>query len=370
MLEKGFVAFQKRHKQTNADMADSRVALITGITGQDGSYLAEFLLEKGYMVHGLIRRSSSVSTSRIEALYQDRHVAGAKLVLHYGDLLDGNSMLHLLATLKPTEVYNLAAQSHVQVSFEVPCYTSSVDGFGVLLLLENLRALGLHKTCRVYQASTSELFGSSPPPQSETTPFHPRSPYAVAKQFAFWTIVNHRETYGTFAVNGLLFNHESERRGITFVTRKITRAVAAICAGTQKKLFLGNLDAKRDWGYAPDYVEAMWLMLQQDVPRDLVIATGESHSVREFVELAFKRAGHVIKWTGKGLEERGSVEAFGEVVVVHPDHFRPCEVENLHGDPLLARETLGWSPRTSFIQLVNKMVDHDVEEARSRACVR
>jgi len=336
-----------------------KIALVTGITGQDGSYLAEFLLNKGYMVHGIIRRSSSVTTTRIEALYQDRHAQGARLILHYGDLLDGNSLHKLLAQIRPDEIYNLAAQSHVQVSFETPCYTSQVDGFGVQLLLESLRALDLHRTCRVYQASTSELFGSSPPPQSEVTPFYPRSPYAVAKLFAFWTVVNHRESHGTFAVNGILFNHESERRGITFVTRKITRAVAAIISGRQQKLYLGNLNAKRDWGYAQDYVEAMWMMLQQDQPRDLVIATGESRSVREFVEAAFDCVGHKVRWVGQGVDERGFVEGFGEVIVVHPDHFRPCEVENLHGDPSLARETLQWVPKTSFKELVAKMVAHD-----------
>lgn len=345
------------------------VALITGITGQDGSYLAELLLEKGYTVHGIVRRSSSVTTSRIESLYRDRHAEGSRLLLHYGDLIDGNSMLQLLAQIKPDEVYNLAAQSHVQVSFETPCYTSMVDGAGVQLLLENLRALGLHTTCKVYQASTSELFGSSPPPQNELTPFYPRSPYAVAKLFGYWSVVNHRESYGTFAVNGILFNHESERRGITFVTRKITRAVAAIVSGKQQKLYLGNLNAKRDWGYAKDYVEAMWLMLQQEVPRDMVIATGESHSVREFVEAAFECAGHKVTWRGEGVDERGFVDGFGEVVVVHSDHFRPCEVENLHGDPSLARAALNWEPKTSFKELVRKMVAHDFAELAKLSCV-
>lgn len=340
-------------------MEERKVALVTGITGQDGSYLAEFLLEKGYVVHGLMRRSSSVSTTRLEALYQDRHQKNARLILHYGDLLDGNSLLQLLAVIRPNEVYNLAAQSHVHVSFEMPSYTGLVDGHGVQLLLENLRALNLHTTCKVYQASTSELFGASPPPQSEATPFYPRSPYAVAKLFAFWSIVNHRESYGTFAVNGILFNHESERRGITFVTRKITRAVAAYSHGMQKILYLGNLSARRDWGYARDYVEAMWRMLQQPAPRDLVIATGESHSVREFVEAAFECIGKRVEWVGEGLDERGFVDGH-ECVVVHPDHFRPCEVENLQGDPALAKETLNWEPKTTFKELVAKMVHYDL----------
>ncbi|RKQ88840.1 GDP-mannose 4,6-dehydratase [Brockia lithotrophica] len=325
-------------------------ALITGITGQDGSYLAEFLLNKGYEVHGIIRRSSTFSTSRIDHLYRDPHDPEARLFLHYGDMTDGIGLKRLLDKIQPDEVYNLAAQSHVKVSFEQPEYTADIVALGTLRLLEAVR-LHMEETereVRVYQAGSSEMFGSAPPPQSESTPFHPRSPYAVSKVAAYWYAVNYREAYGMFIANGILFNHESERRGETFVTRKITRAVGRIKLGLQRKLYLGNLEARRDWGYAPDYVEAMWLMLQQDEPDDYVIATGESHSVREFVEAAFAAV---------GLDWRDYVE-------IDPRYFRPAEVDFLLGDPRKAREKLGWRPRVTFQELVIRMVEHDLELAR------
>lgn len=343
-------------------------ALITGITGQDGSYLAEFLLSKGYEVHGIIRRSSSFNTGRIEHLYLDQWVRDQHLSrsihLHYGDMTDSSSLVRIIGLVNPDEIYNLAAQSHVKVSFDVPEYTADTDAIGTLRLLEAVRILGKEKTTRIYQASTSELFGKVlEVPQRETTPFNPQSPYAVAKLYAFWIMKNYRESYGMYTVNGILFNHESPRRGENFVTRKITLAAAAISAGRQDKLYLGNLDAKRDWGFAPDYVECMWLIMQQPEPEDFVIATGEYHSVREFTTLAFKHVGINLRWEGKGVDERGIDEATGHVLVeVDPRFFRPCDVEELLGDPSKARETLGWNPRkTSFEDLVRIMVEADVK---------
>lgn len=350
-----------------------KVALITGITGQDGSFLAEFLLDKGYEVHGIIRRSSSFNTGRIEHLYFDEWVRDMKrkrlINLHYGDMTDSSSLIRIIQELQPDEIYNLAAQSHVKVSFEVPEYTADTDAVGTLRLLEAVRMLGLGGKTRIYQASTSELFGQVQEiPQRETTPFYPRSPYGCAKLYGFWITKNYRESYGMYAVNGILFNHESERRGETFVTRKITLAVARIAAGLQDKLYLGNLNARRDWGYARDYVECMWLMLQQDVPDDFVIATGEYHSVREFTELAFRHAGIALRWEGSGIDEKGIDEANGRVLVeVDPKYFRPCEVEQLLGDPTKARTVLGWNPRkTTFEELVRIMTDHDMEMIRTR----
>ncbi len=350
-----------------------KVALITGITGQDGSFLAEFLLDKGYEVHGIIRRSSSFNTGRIEHLYFDEWVRDMKrkrlINLHYGDMTDSSSLIRIIQELQPDEIYNLAAQSHVKVSFEVSEYTADTDAVGTLRLLEAVRMLGLGGKTRIYQASTSELFGQVQEiPQRETTPFYPRSPYGCAKLYGFWITKNYRESYGMYAVNGILFNHESERRGETFVTRKITLAVARIAAGLQDKLYLGNLNARRDWGYARDYVECMWLMLQQDTPDDFVIATGEYHSVREFTELAFRHAGIALRWEGSGIDEKGIDEANGRVLVeVDPKYFRPCEVEQLLGDPTKARTVLGWNPRkTTFEELVRIMTDHDMEMIRTR----
>lgn len=345
-----------------------KTALITGITGQDGSYLAEFLLEKGYEVHGIIRRSSSFNTERIEHLYLDewvRDMHRQRLIhLHYGDMTDSSSLIRIIAQVNPDEIYNLAAQSHVKVSFDVPEYTAETDAVGTLRLLEAVRILGKEKQCRIYQASTSELFGKvHEVPQSETTPFHPRSPYAVAKLYSFWIMKNYRESYGMYTVNGILFNHESERRGENFVTRKITMAAARIVSGKQDKLYLGNLDARRDWGYAPDYVECMWLIMQQSQPDDYVIATGEYHSVREFATLAFKYAGIDLRWEGSGLEEKGIDKATGRVLVeVDPRFFRPAEVNELLGNPAKAREQLGWNPtKTPFDQLVRIMVESDMK---------
>ena len=344
-----------------------RKALITGITGQDGSYLAEFLLSKGYEVHGIIRRSSSFNTGRIEHLYLDewvRDMHNRRLVsLHYGDMTDSSSLIRIIGEVKPDEIYNLAAQSHVKVSFDVPEYTAETVGVGTLRLLEAVRILGMEKTVRIYQASTSELYGEvQEMPQTETTPFYPRSPYAVAKLYAFWIMKNYRESYGMYTANGILFNHESERRGENFVTRKISMAVARITAGLQDKLYLGHLDARRDWGYARDYVECMWLILQQERPDDYVIATGEFHTVREFATLAFARAGIQLSWEGTGLEEKGIDTATGRVLVeVDPRFFRPAEVEKLLGNPAKARRELGWNPSTtSFTDLVNRMVDSDI----------
>lgn len=345
----------------------TKKALITGITGQDGSFLAEFLLEKGYEVHGIIRRSSSFNTGRIEHLYLDEWVRDMKrqrlVNLHYGDMTDSSSLIRIIQTVQPDEIYNLAAQSHVKVSFDVPEYTADADAVGTLRLLEAVRILGLEKRCRIYQASTSELFGKVQEiPQRESTPFYPRSPYGVAKQYGFWITKNYRESYGMFAVNGILFNHESERRGETFVTRKITLAAARIAQGFQDKLYLGNLDARRDWGYARDYVECMWLMLQHPEPEDFVIATGEYHSVREFAALAFREAGIELRWEGEGIAEKGIDTATGRTLIeVDPNYFRPSEVEQLLGDPTKARTLLGWNPcKTKFPELVRIMVAHDM----------
>ena len=350
----------------------NKVALITGVTGQDGSFLAEFLIEKGYEVHGIIRRSSSFNTERIEHLYFEEWVRdmkrGRALNLHYGDMTDSSSLIRIIQQTQPDEIYNLAAQSHVKVSFDVPEYTAETDATGTLRLLEAVRILGLEKKTKIYQASTSELFGLVQEiPQRETTPFYPRSPYGVAKLYGFWITKNYRESYGMFAVNGILFNHESERRGETFVTRKITLAAARIAAGEQDKLYLGNLSALRDWGYARDYVECMWLILQHDTPEDFVIATGEQHSVREFTERAFHEVGIDLRWEGEGVEERGIDIATGRVLVeVDPKYFRPAEVETLLGDPTKAKELLGWNPsKTSFEELVRIMVRHDVAYVQS-----
>ena len=346
----------------------AKTALITGITGQDGSYLAEFLLEKGYEVHGILRRTSSFNTGRIEHLYFEEWVRDMKqqrlINLHYGDMTDSSSLLRIIQIVQPDEIYNLAAQSHVKVSFDVPEYTAETDAVGTLRLLEAVRILGMEKHVRIYQASTSELFGLvQEVPQKETTPFYPRSPYGVAKQYGFWITKNYRESYGMFCVNGILFNHESERRGETFVTRKITLAAARIARGYQERLYLGNLDALRDWGYAKDYVECMWLMLQHPTPEDFVIATGEMHSVREFVTKAFAEAGINIRWEGKGIDEKGIDVATGKVLVeVDPKYFRPAEVEQLLGDPTKAKTLLGWNPtKTSFDELIKKMVSYDLE---------
>ncbi len=344
-------------------------ALITGITGQDGSFLAEFLLEKNYEVHGILRRSSTFNTARIEHLYLTEWVRDMKkkraVNLHYGDMTDSSSLIRIIQEVQPDEIYNLAAQSHVKVSFDVPEYTAEADAVGTLRLLEAVRILGLEKKTRIYQASTSELFGKvQEVPQKETTPFYPRSPYGVAKQYGFWITKNYREAYGMFAVNGILFNHESERRGENFVTRKITLAAAAIAKGKQDKLYLGNLSALRDWGYAKDYVECMWLILQQDEPDDFVIATGEMHSVREFCTLAFHYAGIELHWEGEGVNEKG-IDSTGRVLVeVDEKYFRPTEVEQLCGDPTKAKTLLGWNPRkTGFDQLVRLMVESDLAKA-------
>lgn len=344
-------------------------ALITGITGQDGSFLAELLIEKGYEVHGIIRRSSTFNTSRIEHLYLNEWIRDMRqeraVNLHYGDMTDSSSLVRIIQEVQPDEIYNLAAQSHVKVSFDVPEYTAETDAVGTLRLLESLRILGMEKKCRIYQASTSELFGKvQEVPQKETTPFYPRSPYGVAKQYGFWITKNYRESYGMFAVNGILFNHESERRGETFVTRKITLAAAAIAKGRQDKLYLGNLDARRDWGYAKDYVECMWLMLQHSTPEDFVIATGEMHTVREFCTLAFREAGIELRWEGTGVNEKGIDSVTGcTLVEVDPKYFRPAEVEQLLGDPTKAKTLLGWNPhKTSFEDLVKLMVQHDLKQ--------
>ena len=344
-----------------------KTALITGITGQDGSFLAEFLLEKGYEVHGTLRRSSSFNTGRIEHLYFDEWVRDMKrqrlINLHYADMTDSSSLIRIIQTIQPDEIYNLAAQSHVKVSFDVPEFTAETDAIGTLRLLEAVRILGLEKKTKIYQASTSELYGLvQEVPQKETTPFYPRSPYGVAKLYGFWITKNYRESYGMFAVNGILFNHESERRGENFVTRKITLATARIAQGMQDKLYLGNLDAKRDWGYAADYVECMWLMLQNQTPEDFVIATGEMHSVREFCTLAFAEVGITLRWESVGIDEKGVDAATGRVLIeVDPQYFRPAEVEQLLGDPTKAKTLLGWNPtKTPFPELVKRMVRHDV----------
>lgn len=344
-----------------------KVALISGITGQDGSFLAEFLIEKGYEVHGILRRSSSFNTGRIEHLYLDewvRDMKKSRLVnLHYGDMTDSSSLIRIIQQVQPDEIYNLAAQSHVKVSFDVPEYTAETDAVGTLRILEAVRILGMEQKTRIYQASTSELYGLvQEVPQKETTPFYPRSPYGVAKQYGFWITKNYRESYGMYAVNGILFNHESERRGETFVTRKITLAAARIAQGLQDKLYLGNLNSLRDWGYAKDYVECMWLILQHDVPEDFVIATGKYHTVREFATLAFSYLGIELRWEGEGVDEKGIDTVTGKVLVeVDPKYFRPSEVEQLLGDPTKARTLLGWNPsKTSFPELVKIMVEHDM----------
>ena len=345
---------------------DKKIALITGVTGQDGAYLSELLLEKGYEVHGIKRRASQFNTDRIDHLYQDRHEEKVNFFLHYGDMTDSTNLIRIIQQVQPNEIYNLAAQSHVQVSFETPEYTANADALGTLRLLEAIRILGLEKKTRFYQASTSELFGNvQETPQKETTPFYPRSPYAAAKLYGYWITVNYREAYGLYACNGILFNHESPLRGETFVTRKITRAVARIKLGLQDKLYLGNLNAKRDWGFAKDYVEAMWLMLQQQQPEDFVIATGETHEVRKFVELAFAEVGIGIKWEGTGVDEKGVNRETGSVVVeVDPRYFRPTEVDLLLGDARKAQKKLGWRPCTTLGELCSMMVRADLEEAK------
>ena len=352
-------------------------ALITGVTGQDGSFLAEFLLEKGYEVHGIIRRSSSYNQERLEDILSQEEADALKrnknFHLHYGDITDTSNVIRLISEIRPDEIYNLAAQSHVRVSFDMPEYTADVDALGTLRILEAVRILGLTEKTRIYQASTSELFGKvQEVPQKETTPFYPRSPYGVAKLYAYWITKNYRESYGMFAVNGILFNHESERRGETFVTRKITLAAARIAQGKQDKLYLGNLDALRDWGYAKDYVECMWLMLQHDTPEDFVIATGEMHSVREFATLAFKYAGIDLEWQGEGLNEKGIDKATGRVLIeVDPKYFRPAEVDQLLGDPTKAKKLLGWNPtKTPFEELVRIMVEADMKKVEKEDKVK
>lgn len=351
---------------------EKKKALITGITGQDGAYLAELLLSKGYFVHGVKRRSSLFNTDRIDHLYHDLHEKGYDLKLHHGDLTDSSSLLRIIEEVQPDEIYNLAAQSHVAVSFEEPEYTANSDGLGTLRVLEAIRILGLEKKSRFYQASTSELYGLVQEiPQKETTPFYPRSPYAVAKLYAYWITVNYREAYSIYACNGILFNHESPVRGETFVTRKITRALARIKLGLQERLYLGNLNALRDWGHARDYVEMQWMMLQQEKPEDFVIATGKQHSVREFVEVAAKEVDIKVRWQGTGVNEKGYDAATGKCIVeVDPRYFRPAEVETLLGDPTKAREKLGWTPKTSFAELVTEMMREDLKSAQRDELVR
>ena len=344
---------------------NGKVALISGITGQDGAYLAEFLLEKGYEVHGIKRRASLFNTQRIDHLYQDVHEANIRFRLHYGDLTDSSSLLRIMQSVKPDEIYNLGAQSHVAVSFEEPEYTANSDATGALRMLEAMRILGMGNSTKFYQASTSELYGKvQEVPQKETTPFYPRSPYGVAKLYAYWITVNYRESYGMFACNGILFNHESPLRGETFVTRKITRGLARICLGMQDCLYLGNLDAKRDWGHAKDYVRAQWMMLQQDQPEDFVIATGEQRSVREFVELAAAEMNIRVRWEGEGVAEKGFDDKGKCIVAVDPRYFRPAEVESLLGDPSKARKKMGWVPTISFAQLVEEMAREDLSSAK------
>lgn len=356
---------------TMTHASTTKTALITGITGQDGSYLAEFLLEKGYTVHGIKRRASSFNTARVDHIYQDPHIENARFKLHYGDLSDTSNLVRIIQETQPDEIYNLGAQSHVAVSFESPEYTADVDGMGTLRMLEAIRILGLEKKTRFYQASTSELYGLVQEiPQKETTPFYPRSPYAVAKLYAYWITVNYREAYGMYACNGILFNHESPRRGETFVTRKITRALARIKLGLQDCLYLGNLDALRDWGHAKDYVEMQWLMLQQDTPEDYVIATGVQYSVRQFVDAAARELDIQITWRGEGVEETGTDQAGRTIVRVDPRYFRPAEVESLLGDPTKAREKLGWTPRIGFAELVAEMVREDFKSAERDELVK
>ena len=351
-------------------MSNNKVAFITGITGQDGAYLAEFLLGKGYEVHGLKRRSSLFNTDRIDHLYQDPHVDGRRFILHYGDMTDSTSLIRIIQAVQPDEIYNLAAQSHVAVSFESPEYTANADAIGTLRILEAIRILGLEKKTRFYQASTSELFGKVQEiPQKETTPFYPRSPYAVAKLYGYWITVNYREAYGMYACNGILFNHESPVRGETFVTRKVTRALARIKLGLQDRLYLGNMDAKRDWGHAKDYVEMQWLMLQQDEPEDFAIATGRQYSVREFVEIAARHVDLEVRWEGEGVDEKGYDQDGNCIVAVDPRYFRPTEVETLLGDPSKAHDKLGWTPRITFEEMVQEMMQCDLELARRDAMV-
>lgn len=348
-----------------------KIALITGITGQDGAYLAEFLLNKGYVVHGVKRRASSFNTARIDHLYHDPHEDGVRFFLHHGDLTDSSNLAHLIQKIRPDEIYNLAAMSHVAVSFESPEYTADVDAVGPLRILEAIRLLGLEQKTRFYQASTSELYGLvQESPQSETTPFYPRSPYAVAKLYAYWITVNYREAYGIFACNGILFNHESPIRGENFVTRKITRALARIKLGLQQHLYLGNLNALRDWGHAKDYVEMQWLMLQQDIPEDFVIATGVQYSVRDFVTIAAKELGIDIVWSGQGLDEKGTDSQGKCIVSVDPRYFRPTEVESLLGDPTKAKTKLGWVPKITFAELVQEMVREDLKSAERDELVK
>lgn len=339
----------------------NRTALITGVTGQDGAYLSELLLDKGYTVHGVKRRASLFNTQRIDHLYMDPHVDQARFRLHYGDLTDSTNLIRIVQEVQPDEIYNLGAQSHVQVSFDTPEYTANADAVGVLRLLEAVRILGMTDQIRFYQASTSELFGNAPPPQSETTPFRPRSPYGTAKLYAYWITVNYREAYGMYACNGILFNHESPLRGETFVTRKITRAAARIQLGIDQKLYLGNLDARRDWGHARDYVEGMWRMLQQDIPRDYVLATGRAISVRTLCSLAFAEAGVPLEWKGTGKDEKGHCKKTGRILVeVDPRYYRPAEVDHLRGDPSLAWKKLGWEPTTTFEDMIQEMVQEDL----------
>ncbi|MBU0689921.1 MAG: GDP-mannose 4,6-dehydratase [Gammaproteobacteria bacterium] len=353
-------------------MSNPKVALITGITGQDGAYLAELLLKKGYMVHGMKRRSSLFNTDRIDHLYQDPHVDNAKFKLHYGDLTDSTNLIRIIQQTQPDEIYNLAAMSHVAVSFDTPEYTANADGIGTLRILEAIRILGLEKKTKFYQASTSELYGLvQETPQKETTPFYPRSPYAVAKMYAYWITVNYREAYGIYACNGILFNHESPIRGETFVTRKITRALARIKLNLQDCLYLGNMDSLRDWGHAKDYVEMQWLMLQQDHPEDFVIATGVQYSVRDFVNAAAEELGIKVRWEGKGVDEKGYDDSTGKCIVqVDPRYFRPTEVETLLGDPTKAKEKLGWTPKVTFKELVAEMVREDLKSAERDELVK
>ena len=349
----------------------TKVALITGITGQDGAYLAEFLLKKGYIVHGIKRRASLFNTDRIDHLYQDPHVENKNFILHYGDLTDSTNLIRIIQQVQPDEIYNLAAMSHVAVSFETPEYTANADGIGTLRILEAIRILGLEKKTRFYQASTSELYGLvQETPQKETTPFYPRSPYAVAKMYGYWITVNYREAYGLYACNGILFNHESPLRGETFVTRKITRALARIKLNLQDCLYLGNMDSLRDWGHAKDYIEAQWLMLQQDQPEDFVSATGVQYSVRQFVDAAAKELGIQITWQGQGVEETGTDQHGKVIVKVDPRYFRPTEVETLLGDPTKAKEKLGWTPKTTFDELVAEMVREDLKSAERDELVK
>lgn len=346
-----------------------KVALITGVTGQDGAYLAEFLLKKGYIVHGIKRRSSSFNTNRVDKLYQDSHIESRNFILHYGDLSDATNLLRIVQETQPDEIYNLGAQSHVKVSFETPEYTSNVDGLGTMRLLEAIRICGLTEKTRFYQASTSELYGKVQEiPQSETTPFYPRSPYAVAKLYAYWITINYREAYKMYACNGILFNHESPLRGETFVTRKITRGLARIKLGMQDCLYMGNINAKRDWGHALDYVEAQWLMLQQDTPDDFVIATGEQHSVRKFIEVASSKLGMDIMWGGIGVDETGIDKNTGKTIIkIDPRYFRPTEVDTLLGNPTKAKNKLGWEPKIGFDELVDEMIQHDLQNAAKDA---